>query len=242
MADSYLPIRSEAFWKERLDQVIGDPRNLHRCVYDVDELVWDDIQAWHKQTLESLVTNTRVLDAGCGYGALTEVLPRVAKYVGVDQSSSLLKAMDSLYPSYPNVQSSLDQLPFNDYEFDWAICRSIRTMTINNLGAVEWLRIELEMLRVARKLLILEYETPREFTVVRSGHARHKKLLSMRDRWSRIPRVTFSELPTGEEELPSAGAGQPDQRVAEAHPQESEIRLARHQRIGTGDDEDTEEP
>jgi SAM-dependent methyltransferase len=235
-----LPVASETFWENRLEKVKQDPKNLHRCIYEVDRPVWDDIQMWHKRTLESLLVNTKVLDAGCGYGAMTEILPQVQKYVGVDQSKALLKAMDSLYPSYANIQAKLDNLPFEDYEFDWVVCRSIKKMILDNVGEEAWLRIEIELLRVARKLLILEYEDPQGFSIVRSGHARHKKLLRLRDRWSGVSRIAPSELPDRQEKLSSASVRQPDQRVEEAHPQKGDVPVVRYSGELPGTSEDSE--
>lgn len=148
------PIDRQDFWKERIDNAKKTEDRL--SVYVTTRKDWQVIEENHKKNIELLIKDTdKVLDAGCGYGRLSEV---IKNYTGVDFSSDFINWAREKYPDKTFIQGNLKDLTFKKHQFDWAICSSIKAMIINNLGQEEWDSILKELKRVAKKVLILEYE------------------------------------------------------------------------------------
>lgn len=156
-----LPVSNEEFWKKRIEdsKKYGD---IHHSVYISSPTLWKNIEIAHREILDKY-KDDKVLDAGCGYGRASQWFN---DYTGVDLSPDLLAIAKKEYPDKKFIQSKLDKLPFEDDEFDMAFCISIRAMIIGNLGEEAWIPMEKELNRVAKKVLILEYENPREFTLL----------------------------------------------------------------------------
>jgi hypothetical protein len=79
--------------------------------------------------------------------------------VGVDQTPALLNYGKELYPNITFVESTLQELPFEDNSFDWVVCSCVKYGIVENeeLGLIEpgrWARIEKEFLRVAKAGII----------------------------------------------------------------------------------------
>jgi len=70
---------------------------------------------------------TRVLDVGCGNGRLLKILAEQnIKYVGVDQSESLIKICQEKYPEYKfAVQDILNLGALADFDFDYVFCIAV---------------------------------------------------------------------------------------------------------------------
>lgn len=154
-------VQEESFWKERIDDAkeIGQ---LHYSVYNANKHIWDNIVYTHEAIINKEVSG-KVLDAGCGYGRLSETID---DYVGVDFSKDFIDLAMEKYPDKHFHQASLKKLPFEDNSFDWAICVSIKGMIIANEGGDEWDEMEKELKRVAKKILILEYSSPGEYEII----------------------------------------------------------------------------
>lgn len=150
-----LPVSTESFWKDRLERAKRENK-LHYAVYLTRQDLWDSIAVAHQKILKREVEPTyKVLDAGCGYGRASEW---ITNYTGVDSSPDLLRKASELYPDKKFIKADLKNLPFKNNHFDVAFCISIKQMIRANLGEGEWQRIEDELKRVAKKVLILEYE------------------------------------------------------------------------------------
>jgi FkbM family methyltransferase len=54
---------------------------------------------------------------------------------------------------------------FHRHQFDYAVCRSMKRMVIDNAGRQEWNRIKRELLRVAKYLIVIEYEDLPRYSV-----------------------------------------------------------------------------
>src|SRR5678815_4432312 len=89
-----LPIDEPEFWRERLDRARSIHEDtIHTAIYDVSLEEWNRVQSIHAKILPRLLRDhkyPRVLDCGCGYGALVDILPMDIHYVGVDLSLDLL--------------------------------------------------------------------------------------------------------------------------------------------------------
>ena len=152
------------FWKKRIDTAPKDKE--HFSVYVTTNKNWDKIEIEHSKIIKKECIG-KTLDAGCGYGRLA---PLIDEYVGVDFSSDFIDIAKKKYPNKTFVVGDLISLPFKDNEFDCAVCSSIKQMIIGNLGIDVWNSMEKELLRVARKLVILEYPQPEIYDVLRSTH------------------------------------------------------------------------
>lgn len=161
------PVNKTEFWKERLDAA-KKKGQLHESVFVTSPDQWKHIEEGHKKMVKQMVKG-KVLDAGCGYGRMAEWIesdPKlsevVTRYVGVDLSPDLIAEAKNQYPhlQYPKYEfkvGQLESLPYEDKEFDWAVCISIRGMVIRELGTDAWEKMKVELKRVARNVLILEY-------------------------------------------------------------------------------------
>lgn len=156
------PVDKESFWKQRIEdsKKYGD---IHHAVYISSMPLWKNIEAAHKEILAPYA-NKRVLDAGCGYGRCASWF---TDYVGVDLSPDLLEIAWKNNPDKTFIEARLEKLPLEDKAFDMAFCISIKAMIIGNLGEKSWEPIEKELLRVADEVLLLEYENPSEFEILR---------------------------------------------------------------------------
>jgi len=154
------PIDKEEFWKERIDNAARE----HYSVYVTSEFDWKYIYTTHKAIIEEHIPQgVKVLDAGCGYGRMSMLFDN---YTGVDFSPDFIREANKKYAGKKFIQANLKELPFGDGEFDWAFCVSIKRMVIDNLGEDEWNKMEKELKRVAKKVLILEYEDPKIYEIL----------------------------------------------------------------------------
>lgn len=146
------------FWKQR----IKTARVPYFSVYVTNSADWAHIERTHRKIISEHVTGS-LLDAGCGYGRASEWYD---DYTGVDFSPDFIERAKRMYPDKPFFQADLRDLPFEDKQFDWAMCISIKRMVIDNKGEKPWNEMEKELKRVATNLLILEYEHAEEFEIL----------------------------------------------------------------------------
>jgi len=157
------PINDLDFWKQRIED--AKKGYTHYSVYVANPQLWKYIENHHRKIIRQYIKMSEsVLDAGCGYGRAVEFLP--TRYTGVDFSPDFIAQAKENYPDKTFIQSRLEDLPFNDKDFDWAVCISIKYMIIGNLGVEAWEPMEKELKRVAKKVLILEYEDPTQYEVL----------------------------------------------------------------------------
>ena len=154
-----LPVMTEEFWRERLFDVISHGRDLHQVIYHTDYEVWKKVQDNTEALLRGIVVSgTKVLDAGCGYGSAYEALCLDAKYIGIDLSPELVRIAKTRHPHVDFRVGNLTSLPeFEDGYFEVCLCRSLRGMILINLGLEVWKNIERELKRVAKRLYLVEY-------------------------------------------------------------------------------------
>jgi len=154
------PIDKIEFWKERIETAVKP----HYSVYVIHEVGWKQIFNAHKTIISQLIKPTdTVLDAGCGYGRMSVLFDN---YTGVDFSPDFIELATKQFPNKNFIQADLKKLPFHEEQFDWAICVSIKKMVEDNLGIETWESMAKELKRVAKKVLILEYEDPNPYEIL----------------------------------------------------------------------------
>jgi SAM-dependent methyltransferase len=81
----------------------------------------------HPQPLLGREGGVKVLDVGCGNGRLLKILAeQEVKYVGVDQSESLIKICQEKYPEYKfAVEDILNLGELPDFDFDYVFCIAV---------------------------------------------------------------------------------------------------------------------
>jgi SAM-dependent methyltransferase len=178
-----VPIESLEFWEDRILNVVAYERPIHEIAYDTSLENWQKIQ---KHTVELIQRHVkrrdRILDAGCNYGPLLDCLQTIDRevnmnlsYVGVDIVPKLIQLairrynwkriyFDRLKPKF--VVADICKLPFKDKEFNWCFCRALEGSTRTNLGNGVWDQMQAEMLRVAKKLILVNLEC--EYRIVTS--------------------------------------------------------------------------
>ncbi len=151
------PVNKEEFWKWRLDEAKSS--RLYYSVYLTSDQDWESIEKAHREILAPY-KDKKVLDAGCGYGRSSEWF---TNYQGVDLSPDFISKAKELYPDKDFMVGRLENLPFKDDEFDVAFCISIKEMIVGNLGQDAWDKMEKELRRVAKEVLLLEYTNPENY-------------------------------------------------------------------------------
>ena len=153
------PIFNPQFWKQRLRdaELRGE---IHRSIFHTHTGAWERIREANAAALRAVLEpHTSILDVGCGYGDLLDLMPDFWKgeYVGIDLSPDLLARAKARHPErtflHGDIRYDMD-LPV---KVDLAVCRSIKQMVIANAGMQVWQEIEVNIAKVAKGILILEY-------------------------------------------------------------------------------------
>jgi len=165
---------SPSFWQKRLADSVK--RGLsHYAVFECSYDLWRKIETAHRQILtDTLNPLDNLLDAGCGWGRLLNLLPSwwEGHYVGVDISPDFIDIArtnwrdDHSRKHQPKFMQGDLRVGYNwardvlhiGEQFDYAVLISVRPMIVRNMGREAWDEIEKNLRRVARKLLYLEYD------------------------------------------------------------------------------------
>lgn len=151
------PVNDPVYWQTRLATAQERHHAIFRCHLDR----WLEIEAKHKKILADVVWNTAsVLDAGCAWGRLLDLMPKTwtGDYLGVDLSPDFIDLARKEHSNKMFRVGDLRMIPACSNTYDIAVLISIRPMIKRNLGEDEWMKMETELRRVARRLLFLEYD------------------------------------------------------------------------------------
>lgn len=149
-------ILNSDYWRQR----IISAREEHHAIFKCPLEEWKAIAEKHKTILAKHIDPaTSILDIGCGWGRLLQLLPISwrGSYVGVDLCTEFIDKARYSHPSklFANCSVSyLDGYP----RFDIAICVSFRPMVKRNLGEETWRAYEAQIRRFAGRILYLEYD------------------------------------------------------------------------------------
>lgn len=160
------PIFSASFWSKRL----AEAKERHHAVFQCPRHRWDAIAEKHRSILARHVRPTdAILDAACGWGRMLDLMPPDWRgpYLGVDLSPDFIETARAEHPGRTFVIADLRDLSLiEDKLYDLCAFISLRGMVIREAGAAEWAKIEAELRRVAKRLLILEYDENAEGEVI----------------------------------------------------------------------------
>jgi SAM-dependent methyltransferase len=156
------PVLDPAFWRERLQA--GGPRS---AIYHCTDAEWERHEQRHRAILAKMIGwRESVLDVGCGYGRLIDLLPKewASSYLGIDLSPELVSEAARQHPLYPFVICDVRNyiLPGVLAKFDWAVCVSLKHTIIGNCGLEVWERVERVINRMVSKILYLEFDLNEE--------------------------------------------------------------------------------
>ena len=96
--------------------------------YDAFMGRWSRLLSGALADVAGVAPGMRVLDVGCGTGALTEELARcvgLGAVAAVDPSASFVAAMRHRFPGVDVHQASAERLPFDDATFDAALAQLV---------------------------------------------------------------------------------------------------------------------
>jgi SAM-dependent methyltransferase len=159
------PVDKVEFWRDRIYRTFATGGMLHQCVLDDSYDLWQWIQDEYAGLMLSYVKpGDRVLDAGCGYGALlccfqqAKLIDRI-NYLGIDFSPDLIELARYRYPGRDFAVMDLSWLPLPSNTFDWCILRSVDGMIRNSVSEEAWQPMHAECRRVAKRLFLGGYPT-----------------------------------------------------------------------------------
>lgn len=153
------PILSEAYWRRRLEQAPSDA--LHHAIFRCPTDRWRRIEEKHRQILTMLIQpHDAILDAGCGWGRLLDLLPLgwCGPYLGIDISPDFIEMANRRQERRLFMVGDLRRMPEVKGVYDWAILISMRPMVRRNLGEAAWQEMEVELKRTSHRQLYLEYD------------------------------------------------------------------------------------
>jgi SAM-dependent methyltransferase len=162
------PILDTNYWKIRLQE--APPGELHQAIFRCPKEKWDAIAERHRQILKEHIKPTdSILDTGCGWGRLLDLLPVEwqlksidrMQYLGVDISPDFIALARERHSKTGRlfvVGDLRDLWKLTDRQYDLAILISIRPMVIRNLGQPVWNEMESQIRKKVERLLYLEYD------------------------------------------------------------------------------------
>ena len=151
-----LPVEDPAFWKERLEK--SKKTKLHYSVYICNPIMWSEAEEKHRRILKEKVgPTTSVLDVGCGYGRLIDLMPEDWRgaYMGLDVSPDFLQIARANHPNHTFILTNV--MDFNPIaKYDIGVLVSVRPMIKRNCGEEYWNQMEAKLMTLANELIYLE--------------------------------------------------------------------------------------
>lgn len=163
------PVEDMDFWRRRLNQAHAEGRPVHAAIYDCSVDTWNRIQDQTKILLPKFFKpGQSVIDIGCGFGPVYDILPPDLRYTGIDISPDFIHIAQLRHPRGNfQVMDARDLSKFYRARvFDWGLIRSVEGMIIDNKGSTSWEQMKAEIQQVAKKFLYLDYDDPINVVVV----------------------------------------------------------------------------
>lgn len=168
------PILDPAYWSQRHRE--APAHTPHFAVFkgcSAEE--WARIEEAHRKILAAHVRpSDGILDVGCGWGRLLDLLPPDwpgdrGWYMGIDLCPEFIEEAKRRYGT-DSIRGravtfyclDIRQMYFppmtETAKADWAVCISIRPMWRRNVGEAKWDEVQACLFRVAKRILFLEYD------------------------------------------------------------------------------------
>ena len=155
-------IDSLQWWKDRTQELVDANTplaELRHPNYGISQEAWDQFQRTTAGILKDLIRRrSKVLDIGCGFGALYEALEmtgRSATYTGLEFSPGIVELAKKKWINCQAHNIYYESLPFPNRSFDWCVCRGLEGPVLTQIGIVAWKRMLAEMRRVAKRVLVM---------------------------------------------------------------------------------------
>lgn len=151
-------ISNPRYWKMRLHCAAAPHHVLCYC----PEHDWNSYVQEHIEQLGVEVQpNESILDIGCAFGRLLEMLPRdwVGDYMGFDLSPDFIEIAKTAYPLREFHVCKIEDVESVSQGKIWdvGVLVSIKGMVIREQGGELWNEMEGKLNKVCKRLLILEY-------------------------------------------------------------------------------------
>lgn len=163
-------INDPKYWKTRLEKAINKNK-IHEAIFLCSLSRWQQIEETHKKILSNVILpNESILDVGCGWGRLLDLMPSgwAGDYLGIDLSPDFVNLANERHPDKTFIVGSAEEIipvvaasPSNfigpDLKFDWCVVISMRPMIINNQGQQAWDNLQQLIFSICNRILFLEY-------------------------------------------------------------------------------------
>ncbi len=146
-----------AWWAQRLSEAPAPRLALYS---GCGEGKWQEIEDHERKILaENIKPSDRVVDIGCGYGRIIDLMPPFwyGYYLGVDNCQEMIALAKQTYPRRYFLNWDIRHLPFKTTHFEVAIVSSVRGMITGEMGTEGWGKIEAGIKVIADRILYLEY-------------------------------------------------------------------------------------
>lgn len=156
------PIFDPAYWKDKLYDSLRSMER-HRAIYNGSKDEFDKIEAYQRDVLRKFVgARTSIVDFGCGYGRLLDLVPRWwrGSYVGYDVSPDLIDVARRIWPTREFivrdlVNDAIEPRP----QCDLSVALWMRSMFLRNGQEHAFLRLLAQMQYASRKVLLIDEDT-----------------------------------------------------------------------------------
>lgn len=148
------PVLDPSFWRDRLQA-----KELRHSVFVCPAPMWQAICDRHRAILSVFagpLRDANILDVGCGYGRLLDLLPASwrGNYLGIDLSPNMVDKAKELHPDKAFVCANTQVF---SPKRDVAILISVRKMIQDNCDAAVWPSIQSDVEASSKHQLYLEY-------------------------------------------------------------------------------------
>lgn len=155
------PIFDPKYWNNRAVSTVASGAPLHHIVYCIGTEQWDAITARHQWLLKEFIRpQDSVLDIGCGYGRLLDMMPFhwKGKYLGIDISDEMISMAENKYPNHPFLCGPAEEFLPTLPPMDVAVLISVRGMILRE-EPWRWPRLKRLLRDTVDRILCLEYYT-----------------------------------------------------------------------------------
>ena len=170
-----LRVTTQEFWRKRIWEVVASGLELHQIIYRTDIGNWVRIQNNTSRLLRNVLpASCRLLDAGCGYGALYEMVHAAphfsgVQYTGLDLSEDLIGIAKLRYPDAAFEQCRLEDAMYPENHFDFTVFRSVEGMLHDNGHSAAWSIALDNVKRMSKNIILIEYGSVDDAVILTKG-------------------------------------------------------------------------